>query len=136
MSDYILSNSNFTDVIDGQIHTCKSYLTSKADEYAADVDRLHNFRTAASLQGVSMREALSGMMAKHTISVFDLCRSEQSAPLAMWEEKITDHINYLLLLRAVVQEEHNNEVDNAIRVDNVIRDENDIPLVRFCTNDQ
>ena len=88
-----------------QIDICNHVLFGKAKEYAQDGDRLHNFRSAAGMSGDSMRSALSGMMLKHTISIYDMCRSRDTYPLELWTEKITDHINYLLLLKAVVVEE-------------------------------
>ena len=64
----------------------------KAGEYTT-ADRLHNFRVAATMQGITPAQALAGMMAKHTVSIYDMCNSE------------TDHINYLLLLAAAVRDE-------------------------------
>lgn len=54
-------------------------------------------------------------MAKHTVSIYDMARSEETFPLEKWDEKITDHINYLILLRAVVVEE--NEADARAKLD-------------------
>ena len=44
------------------------------------------------------------MMAKHTVSVYDMCNIGDNYPLELWSEKITDSINYLILLRALVEE--------------------------------
>ena len=95
-----MNNGEFHSVIDNQIKTCVEILDSKASEYAEDGDRLHNFKVAASLQECSVQQALSGMMAKHTISIYDMCRSDEVFSDALWDEKITDSINYLLLLKA------------------------------------
>ena len=83
-------------------------LSAKGKEYAGPTDRLHNFKQAAHLQRITQAEALGGMMAKHTVSVYDMIdRGDVTAfTLEQWQEKITDHINYLLLLNAVVEEEH------------------------------
>jgi hypothetical protein len=78
-------------------------LITKAREYATE-DRLHNFKVAAALQGCTPAQALAGMMAKHTVSVYDMARNGREYPQALWDEKITDSINYLLLLAAVVRE--------------------------------
>ncbi len=75
-------------------------------EYATS-DRLHNFKVAAELQNCTPMTALAGMMAKHTVSVYDLIqRQENGADVSpeMWDEKIGDHINYLILLSAMVRE--------------------------------
>jgi hypothetical protein len=96
----------FKDIVDRQISDCQDMLGVKAVEYAyGDEDRLHNFRVAAKLHGVPMREALAGMMAKHTVSIYDMANAPETYSLDLWVEKLTDHINYLLLLRAVVEEE-------------------------------
>lgn len=95
----------FEKVIKEQIKTCEDVLIGKAKEYATDDDRLHNFKNAAGMMSCDPKEALAGMMAKHTISVYDMCRSGKDYPIELWNEKITDHINYLLLLKAVVKEE-------------------------------
>lgn len=96
----------FEKVIKEQIKTCEDVLIGKAKEYATDDDRLHNFKNAAGMMSCDPKEALAGMMAKHTISVYDMCRSGKDYPIELWNEKITDHINYLLLLKAVIEEEN------------------------------
>lgn len=103
-----MKTEDFEPIIEAQIQACRDVLVVKAREYATE-DRLHNFKVAASLSGGNWREALAGMMAKHTVSVYDLCRAEEVAPADIWDEKITDHINYLLLLRALVVAEAQNK---------------------------
>lgn len=95
----------FEKVVKEQIKTCEDVLIGKAKEYATDDDRLHNFKNAAGMMSCDPKEALAGMMAKHTISIYDMCRNGKDYPIELWNEKITDHINYLLLLKAVVEEE-------------------------------
>lgn len=95
----------FNEVIQDQITLSKRLLITKSQEYSDDGDRLHNFRVAASMQGVDMKQALGGMMAKHTVSIYDMIGDENDFVMDVWEEKITDHINYLLLLKAVLVEE-------------------------------
>ena len=99
-----MTTEQFNIVINEQITRCTDVLINKAKEYATE-DRLHNFKVAAALQGCSPKQALSGMMAKHTVSVYDMCGSIAEFPMDMWNEKITDSINYLLLLRAVIEED-------------------------------
>ena len=104
-----MTSEKFETIIEEQMATCQNILGVKALEYAEDKDRLHNFKNAAGMMGCSPREALAGMMAKHTISVYDMCQSNIDYPMELWEEKITDHINYLLLLKAIVVEEKENQ---------------------------
>jgi len=103
-----MTTEKFNDIITRQIEHCKSILCSKAKEYAT-ADRLHNFKVAGALQGVSPVQALMGMMTKHTVSVADMCMSGETYPQELWDEKITDSINYLLLLAALVREENHEQ---------------------------
>jgi hypothetical protein len=99
-----MTPSELNDVIEAQFERCRRVLKTKADEYAP-VDRLANFKKAAALRNISPRQALAGMLAKHTVSVYDMADDGGFFPMEMWDEKITDHINYLLLLRAIIQED-------------------------------
>ena len=102
-----MTTQEFNAVFEQTVDRCRSVLCHKADEYAEDDDRLHNFHQAAHLQGGTAVSALGGMMVKHTVSVYDLIRrAGKGAEIseAMWDEKIIDHINYLILLRGVVAE--------------------------------
>ena len=101
-----MNTETFNKVIREQIERCEATLCKKADEYATE-DRLHNFKVAAGLQDCLPTTALAGMMAKHTVSVYDMIRGLEegkSYPAELWNEKITDSINYLLLLAAAVRE--------------------------------
>lgn len=95
----------FNSIVENQADKSMHLLTSKNDHYNPGEDRLHNFKVAAALKGTTMRGALAGMMSKHTVSVYDMCNQDGPSPMEVWDEKITDHINYLLLLRAVVEQE-------------------------------
>jgi hypothetical protein len=100
-----MNNEDFIYVLARQQAKCYDTLVAKGREYAPDEDKLHNFKIAAQSQGITPRQALAGMMAKHTVSIFDMCRSEELYTPEQWDEKITDHINYLILLKALVVEE-------------------------------
>lgn len=100
----IIKTKDFDITVGDQIDRSINTLITKAKEYATE-DRLHNFKVAAALQGCTPKQALAGMMAKHSVSVYDMCRSTELFAMGQWNEKITDHINYLLILRAMVEEE-------------------------------
>ena len=85
-----MNTEDFNKIIHEQIDRCENTLCKKADEYATD-DRLHNFKVAAGLQDCLPTTALAGMMAKHTVSVYDMIRGLEegkSYPLELWDEKI------------------------------------------------
>lgn len=100
-----VTSEQFDAIVAEQLKRCTDILCSKAKEYAT-TDRLHNFKMAAKLQDETPFQSLAGMMAKHTISVYDMLRTDaEKHSLDLWNEKITDSINYLLLLAAMVRDE-------------------------------
>ena len=109
-----MNTKDFNNIIHEQIDRCENTLCKKADEYAANEDRLHVFKVAADLQDCLPTTALGGMMAKHTVSVYDMIRGLEegkSYPIELWNEKIGDSINYLMLLAAAVREKAENRSD-------------------------
>lgn len=100
-----MTSENFIKVAVEQVDFCMALLGVKGDEYDSDTsDRLHSFKVAAEMQHVTPKQALAGMMAKHTVSIYDMC-AEGKHSVEKWTEKITDSINYLLLLKAMIVEE-------------------------------
>lgn len=101
-----MTSETFNQLIVERIDQCTNVLIKKAEEYATE-DRMHNFKVAAEMQGCTPVKALAGMMAKHTVSIYDLVNDVEKGkdiPLELWDEKIGDHINYLLLLHALLRE--------------------------------
>ena len=91
----------FENIVKEQIDKCKYTLITKNKEYATE-DVFHAFKKAAALEGITKEQALAGMMAKHTVSIYDMIGQEYS--LDRWDEKIGDNINYLLILAAMLRE--------------------------------
>lgn len=121
-----MTHEAFERVLQEQLSLCTDILCRKSKEYSSQEDKLHNFKNAAGLQGVTQIQALSGMMAKHTISIYDMCMSDKAFPVELWEEKITDSINYLLLLKAAVIEEQGKpttEQSSSVKLTQEIREE-------------
>ena len=116
MTAIVISERDFNDLIVDQIEVCKSMMVGKAQEYAADDDcvirdRLHNFHLASAISGRNELQSAAGMMVKHTTSIYDLIAQSETTPMTdkqrmLWIEKITDHINYLLILRVLVEEKY------------------------------
>ena len=106
-----MNNAEFNIVVNDQLEYCRTLLCKKGEEYDADTsDRFHSFKVAAKMQNETPLEALAGMMAKHTVSIYDLIR-QNSSDLTIWSEKITDHINYLLLLKGLLMDEYGGQND-------------------------
>lgn len=103
-----MTNNEFITVATERLDRCRQTLALKADEYASDTDRLANFKRAAALQEITPVKALGGMLAKHVIALYDFIIREESN-MARWDEKITDTINYCILLDALLAERNCND---------------------------
>lgn len=97
--------SKYYKIIEKTIEKCKCVLANKHEEYAQCNDHFRNFRIASNLMDAPIPMALGGMLAKHISSVYDLIRNEEP-DLEKWDEKICDTINYLLILRAMIELEN------------------------------
>lgn len=107
-----MKTERFENILSERLKKCIDTLSVKANEYATE-DRLHNFKVAAKLQNCTPITALAGMMSKHTVSVYDLIQRQEQGYVVtreMWDEKIGDSINYLILLSALVEEKFDEEV--------------------------
>lgn len=100
-----MNQIDFNELFEATVERCRSVLAAKSAEYSTAGDRLHNFKVAAALQGETPREALGGMLAKPVVSIFDMVREDELASTEVWDEKIGDALNYLFLLKAIVEEE-------------------------------
>ena len=61
-------------VFDEQVRLCADTLKRKTKEYTGDdPDRLGAFKAAAVLQHTTPQRALAGMLAKHIVSLYDMC---------------------------------------------------------------
>ncbi len=97
----------FEKLLDLRIMKTREVLAAKNREYASDTDKLYNFKRAAAMLGCSDEEALLGMLAKHLVSIIDMVQNKREAIYPLWDEKIGDAINYLILLEAIVVEKNN-----------------------------
>lgn len=99
-------SKEFEDIVTKQFEYCYDLLFEKAKQYNIGTDdRLHAFKVASAFEGISTKQALFGMLTKHLVSLSDMVRQDNDYSLDVWNEKISDSINYLLLLKAVVEEE-------------------------------
>lgn len=105
-----MTRDEFNHEVERILKKATETLTRKNTGYSeqGEGDPFHNFRVAAELQGITPKQAAAGMLAKHTVSVYDLCAKEDISDGEVWDEKIQDHINYLLFIRAMAEEEINN----------------------------
>lgn len=99
----------------------KKVMCSKSAEYARGGDKLYNFKRSAEIDGITPIEALRGMDLKHRTSINDMLDDLDKGiqninpPTTenikkLWEEKLTDHINYMILLWGLLAEQYDWEI--------------------------
>lgn len=121
-----MDHETFKSIITQMQEDSLATLLEKNSGYS-NADPLHNFHQAAKLKGETTLKAIGGMMAKHTVSIYDLINkaSEEYVPEEVWFEKIQDHMNYLLFLWAAVEEteiDRNSLVVNADNSDEALKE--------------
>ena len=103
-----MDSSKFESIALARIRECMELMTyMKGPEYSRDGDRLSNFKRAGELQKVTPEVALLGMMSKHLASIIDIIHDldgDRPVKLGQLQEKITNTINYLLLLEGLAEE--------------------------------
>jgi len=100
-----MDQKTFNQIVENQKEDCYATLMAKEKEYSDGKDRLIQFKNVAAMRNVHPLEALAGMMAKHTSSIYEMIDTVGRGgfpSIEKWDEKITDHINYLFLLRALI----------------------------------
>lgn len=103
-----MTHNDFIETVNFTLGHCCDLLLVKSGEYNPNEgDRLAAFKQAAALERTTPQRALFGMLAKHLVSVQNMCDTEiLDYPEARWLEKIGDSINYLLLLEGLVKEKY------------------------------
>ena len=101
-----MDQNKFQETVEEQIKRCMDTLLKKGAEYDNEIsDRLRSFKRGAVILNMAPKQVLTGYLNKHIISIYDMCSSARKYPVEQWNEKIPDAINYLLLLRAIIEEE-------------------------------
>lgn len=102
-----MTHEDFNKVVKAQLKRCAQTLITKGDEYADDktADRLKHFKKAAVLIEGTPKEAVLGMLSKHLVSISDMVTGKGEYSKDRWNEKISDSMNYLIILRALIEEE-------------------------------
>lgn len=102
-----MNHADFKRVLESRITKIREVLDKKAGEYAREGDRLSNFKRAAAFLQCSPEYANLGANSKHLTSIADMVDDIEKGkmwPVAVWEEKLGDAINYLILMEAQVKE--------------------------------
>lgn len=104
-----MTNEQFKKVLASRLEKSESVLGKKAVEYARG-DRLSNFKRAAAALKCPPETVCINFWMKHVVSILDMVDDIERSDgaliwnTALWDEKIGDAINYLILLEALVME--------------------------------
>jgi hypothetical protein len=104
-----MTKEEFEQVFKDELQLVTKVLIKKRNEYtpeASTSDCLKNFKNGSSMIG-SPELCLCSYMLKHLVSIFDMSKDPDNYEMPVWTEKITDCINYLFLLKALLVERNN-----------------------------
>jgi len=111
----------FNKLLDASIERIRDTLAAKSSEYARDSDKLYNFKRTGERRRKTPEEALMGMAEKHYTTIEDIVEKIEAEnqkrglhfiarppflTRKILDEKITDGINYLILLEALIKERY------------------------------
>lgn len=126
-----MDHQKFEDIINEILDAARNTLTRKSEGYSNEDDRLHNFRTGAALNGISMEQVCWGMATKHIVSIRDMVMSGEIYPADIWDEKLGDAINYFALLKAITVEADDDEIVIADDEDEAISDDKPVMNIKM-----
>jgi len=87
----------------GTFDGCVDLLNKKGKEYSGHDDALSHFKEAAKDLGLTELQVLSVFMRKHMRAVMSFVKEGKTESESI-EERITDLINYLILMKALLHE--------------------------------
>ena len=102
-----MTPERFLEVVKEQREFGDALLKDREASYSRGGDRLHNFKKAAALEGRLPEQALADMLAKQLVALYDYLYDLDHGIIVAkdkWIEKLTDSINYLYLLRALLED--------------------------------
>lgn len=97
-----------------RINACKDLLLSKGIEYAPKDDRLKNFYDGAELLGCTPKQYALALVTKHIIALKDHINTNNPLSDAFIDEKISDIINYMILIEAINYEGLDYEIESDV----------------------
>jgi hypothetical protein len=104
-----MTPSDFKRLFDTTVTELQMLLVVKGGEYAADNDRLANFREGARRTGLTPAQVLLVYLDKHYAAICNNIRDRQAGRARALSEpiegRVHDMINYLILYKALLVEE-------------------------------
>ncbi len=105
-----MDTKQFDQLVDAVHKECKRILATKGKDYTPDEsDRLSQFKEIAKEVGITPRQVIGVLLAKHRKSVYKVIRGE-TLMAEQLDQKVVDDINYLCFLLAQVSEEKADDI--------------------------
>ena len=105
-----MTHETFNNLLDIEYQKIMKIMNMKNQEYARGGDKLSNFKTASGFRHKEPETMCFEYCSKHLVSLSDMINDLEAdihRPLELWAEKITDAVNYLFLLKALLHERYN-----------------------------
>lgn len=99
-----MTQNDFDSLVNSRLSHCKKLLLVKSEDYASKKDRLHNFKLGALLARQTPEQYAQSLMTKHIVAVSDKIANKEVMTPKFVAEKLSDIINYSLLIEALNQE--------------------------------
>ena len=96
-----MTPEKFEEIVNSRLTYCKKLLVEKGKEYSRNGDRLWNFKLASKIASNTPEMALKGMLIKHWVSILDMIDNPSAVTPVMINDKLSDNINYTLLLEGL-----------------------------------
>ena len=101
-----MTTERFNEVVKEQLERIEKLLVKKQSEYNLDTDRLSVFKHGASMSKETPEQVLYGFLLKHLISQADMISTGEKYTKELWLEKITDIMNYNILLLGLLEDDN------------------------------
>jgi hypothetical protein len=109
--------SQFDDIVAEKIERIKELSEKKAEYYATDKDRLHNFKRTGRVRDETPEKALMGMLVKHWVIILDTIdkiNEGKRFDYDTFNDAINDNLVYSILLYALIEEQLNRNNDEPL----------------------
>ncbi len=97
--------------IDRQIRHCENILADKFGDYGNHADPFWHFNRAAELLEQTPEQVLMALFSKHLTCIVEMAKDPGASVYLRWQEKLTDAINYLLILSSMIQAKYDTPAD-------------------------
>jgi len=99
-----MTREDFNSIADKELEYIRSLLIKKQGEYNLTEDRFDSFKRGAAISNWTPEQVLLGYQLKHLESIIAMINSKEQFTLERWTEKLTDAVNYDILLLGLVQD--------------------------------